>query len=169
MWIEYWTTTRRIRTTHKNMPSVCTFTLNHPNAVYYSGQTINGTISLTTTSEKNIRSKDALFLDLNPHFIVIPYRCSHYIPGRGQSKVGGVNNDDRFQWQQHDQYNILQISWSVYQQRDHCPWWGHLAGGRAHLYIYNCFASRLSHFLWGKIWSHSLWNFTEIRSCSAFW
>lgn len=42
------------------MPSVCKFTLDHPNAVYYCGQTINGTISLTTTSEKNIRRKALL-------------------------------------------------------------------------------------------------------------
>ncbi|XP_073819343.1 arrestin domain-containing protein 3-like [Musca autumnalis] len=44
------------------MPSQCIFSLDHPNGVYYSGQTINATISLTTTSEKNIRNARIVFL-----------------------------------------------------------------------------------------------------------
>ncbi|XP_061393221.1 arrestin domain-containing protein 3-like [Musca vetustissima] len=44
------------------MPSVCTFSLDHSNAVYYSGQTINGTISLKTTTEKQIRNARIVFL-----------------------------------------------------------------------------------------------------------
>ncbi|XP_075145126.1 arrestin domain-containing protein 3-like [Haematobia irritans] len=38
------------------MPSTCLFELDHSNGVYYSGQTINGTIKLTTSSEKNVHN-----------------------------------------------------------------------------------------------------------------
>ncbi|XP_059219752.1 arrestin domain-containing protein 3-like [Stomoxys calcitrans] len=38
------------------MPSAFLFELDHPNGVYYSGQTINGIIKLTTTQEKQVRN-----------------------------------------------------------------------------------------------------------------
>lgn len=39
------------------MPSTCEFQLNNPNAVYYSGETVSGTIILKTTSAKEVRGK----------------------------------------------------------------------------------------------------------------
>ena len=37
------------------MPSTCEFELNNPNGVYFSGDTIIGTVILTTTSPKEVR------------------------------------------------------------------------------------------------------------------
>lgn len=36
------------------MPSNCVFEFDRPNPVYYSGETINGRINLTTTSNKSV-------------------------------------------------------------------------------------------------------------------
>ncbi|XP_013118294.2 arrestin domain-containing protein 3 [Stomoxys calcitrans] len=44
------------------MPSVFLCNLDHPNGVYYSGQTINGTIQLNTTKEKQVRNVRIVFL-----------------------------------------------------------------------------------------------------------
>ena len=37
------------------MPSTCEFEFNNPNGIYFSGDTINATVILTTTSTKDIR------------------------------------------------------------------------------------------------------------------
>lgn len=37
------------------MPSKCEFELNNPDGVYFSGDTINATVILTTTSTKEIK------------------------------------------------------------------------------------------------------------------
>lgn len=39
------------------MPSNCVFEFDRPNPVYYSGETINGRINLTTTSNKSVNGK----------------------------------------------------------------------------------------------------------------
>lgn len=44
------------------MPSTCLFALNKENASYYSGEIITGTITLNTTSEKNVRDVCIVFL-----------------------------------------------------------------------------------------------------------
>ncbi|KAM7363737.1 arrestin domain-containing protein 17-like isoform 1-T1 [Cochliomyia hominivorax] len=43
------------------MPSTCEFELNHPNAVYHSGEIVSGTIILNTTSPKDVRDVCILF------------------------------------------------------------------------------------------------------------
>ncbi|TMW46988.1 hypothetical protein DOY81_007935 [Sarcophaga bullata] len=43
------------------MPSTCKFELNNPNGVYFSGDTIIGTVILTTTSPKEVRDVRLLF------------------------------------------------------------------------------------------------------------
>lgn len=40
-----------------NMPSTCRFDLNKPNATYFSGEVIAGTITLNTSSDKNVRGE----------------------------------------------------------------------------------------------------------------
>ncbi|XP_023292057.2 arrestin domain-containing protein 3-like [Lucilia cuprina] len=44
------------------MPSTCRFDLNKPSAIYFSGETIAGTITLSTTSDKNVRDVSIIFL-----------------------------------------------------------------------------------------------------------
>lgn len=46
------------------MPSTCEFELNNPNGVYFSGDTITGTVILTTTSSKEVRG---MFLKYKQH------------------------------------------------------------------------------------------------------
>ncbi|XP_023175765.1 arrestin domain-containing protein 3 [Drosophila hydei] len=43
------------------MPSNCVFEFDRPNPVYYSGETINGRINLTTTSNKSVNAVYILF------------------------------------------------------------------------------------------------------------
>ncbi|XP_067638811.1 arrestin domain-containing protein 3-like [Eurosta solidaginis] len=43
------------------MPSTCVFEFDRPQPIYYSGETINGRIQLTTTSEKTVRALYILF------------------------------------------------------------------------------------------------------------
>ncbi|XP_065354355.1 arrestin domain-containing protein 3-like [Calliphora vicina] len=44
------------------MPSTCRFDLNKPNATYFSGEVIAGTITLNTSSDKNVRDVSIIFL-----------------------------------------------------------------------------------------------------------
>ncbi|TMW45821.1 hypothetical protein DOY81_009102 [Sarcophaga bullata] len=44
------------------MPSVCHFVLNKPNATYIGGEIISGTIQLNTTSAKDVREVNIIFL-----------------------------------------------------------------------------------------------------------
>ncbi|KAM7361897.1 arrestin domain-containing protein 3-like isoform 1-T1 [Cochliomyia hominivorax] len=44
------------------MPSNCIFELNKPQGIYFSGETVSGTINLTTTKSKNVRDICIIFL-----------------------------------------------------------------------------------------------------------
>ncbi|KAM7364431.1 arrestin domain-containing protein 3-like isoform 2-T2 [Cochliomyia hominivorax] len=43
------------------MPSSCKFEFNKPRAIYYSGEITSGTITLTTSSDKNVRDVSIIF------------------------------------------------------------------------------------------------------------
>lgn len=57
------------------MPSSCIFELNKPQAIYFGGETISGTIILNTSSEKNVRG---MLLEI----LVILIKVDHHEGGR---------------------------------------------------------------------------------------